>query len=266
MIKYILAAAAAAVICTSCEKELDFHYHDVAPQLVIEGNLTGDGASVSLTSTTPMDEPMDRNRLTDASVRLTDVTAGVTVSLTPDESGIYRDITPGAEGHEYRLEVERDGRTYTSTSVMGNEVELTDLQFKWIKMPYDYVAVLQVSFTDAASVGDYYWVRLYRNGEAYLWSVVGDHLAVNGVINEVIMTSRQDTEEEDDKKVLRDGDVVTVTVTSISEEMMDYLIALQSDSNGPRMFAGDFCLGYFLASPVTSGDITYRPDQMEEEK
>lgn len=254
----------ASLLCVSCEKELDFHYHDVEPQLVIEGNLTEVGAAVSLTRTTPMDEAMSQAKITDATVRLTDVTAGVATSLVPDASGVFKNVTPGIEGHEYRLDVTTGGNVYSSTSVMREPTELRGLEFRWIKMPYDYVAVLQVSFTDTPQAGDCYWVRLYRNGEAYMWSVLDDCHAVSGVIHEVIMTSRKDTEEEDDNTVLRDGDVVSVEVLPISLGMFDYLVALQSDSNGPQMFSGGFCLGYFLASPVAKGEITYRPDQMEE--
>lgn len=57
--RYIIVMLAAGTLCTSCEKELDFHYHDVEPQLVIEGCVTDEGTSVALTRTTPMDEPMN---------------------------------------------------------------------------------------------------------------------------------------------------------------------------------------------------------------
>lgn len=260
--KYIIVMLAAGILCTSCEKELDFHYHDVEPQLVIEGCVTDEGTSVALTRTTPMDEPMNPAKITDAAVRLTDVTAGETKSLQPDASGIFTDATPGIVGHEYRLDVATGGLTYTSTSIMRPRSEICGVEFQWIKMPYDHVAVLQVSFTDPSSAGDYYWVRLYRNGEAYKWSVLDDSRAVDGIINEVLMTSRMDINEEDDNAVLLDGDVVTVTVSAISREMADYLEALQSDSNGPCMFSGSFCLGYFLASPVAESEIVFRPDQM----
>lgn len=52
----------------SCEKELDFKYHDIEPQLVIEGILSQEGVRVSLTNTTPMDEKIEKNYLTDAEV------------------------------------------------------------------------------------------------------------------------------------------------------------------------------------------------------
>ena len=38
--RYIIVMLAAGPLCTSCEKELDFHYHGVEPQLVIEGGVT----------------------------------------------------------------------------------------------------------------------------------------------------------------------------------------------------------------------------------
>lgn len=191
------------------------------------------------------------------------MTAGETKSLQPDASGIFTDATPGIVGHEYRIDVATGGQTYTSTSIMRPHSEICGVEFQWIKMPYDHVAVLQVSFTDPSSAGDYYWVRLYRNGEAYKWSVLDDSRAFDGIINEVLMTSRMDIDEEDDNTVLLDGDVVTVTVSAISREMADYLEALQSDSNGPCMFSGSFCLGYFLASPVAESEIVFRPDQMD---
>lgn len=254
------------VALASCEKELDFQYHDVEPQLVIEGTTTDGGTRVSVTYTTPMDMPMNDTRLTDATVTLTDLTDGTSTRLSPDSKGYFTDNTPGVDGHEYRLDVSRDGKRYSAESLMRHKVDILGLEFQWIKMPYDYVAVLQISFTDDGTAGDNYWVRLYRNGEAYKWSLVTDNLADNGIINEVIMTSRKDIEAEDEKDVLLDGDEIRVEVIPVSLEMLDYLQAIQSDSNGPRMFAGDYCLGYYLAAEVSQSTIIFRPDEMTEFK
>ncbi|MDE6835901.1 MAG: hypothetical protein K2J03_02965, partial [Muribaculaceae bacterium] len=60
---------------TGCEKELDFKYHDLESPLVIEATLSQEGSNVRLTHTTPMDEPMQRGRLTDATVSITDLTS-----------------------------------------------------------------------------------------------------------------------------------------------------------------------------------------------
>lgn len=250
------------ILLTSCEKELDFKYHEVESQLVIEGNVTQDGTTVALTYTTPMGEPMNLTHLTDAEVTLTDLSEGSVITLSPDEKGVYADPTPGIPGHEYRIDINRDGKSYSASDLMRNPVEILSLEFQWVKMPYDYVAALKIMFTDDPGDNDCYWIRLYRNGEPYMWLQADDRSAVNGVITEAVRTSRKDISEEDDKTVLVEGDVVTATVSPVSRTMYDYLTALQSDSNGQRMFAGDFCLGYFLTAPVASTSITFHPDDL----
>lgn len=260
---YIVALCAATAL-TGCEKELEFEYRDIAPLTVVEGSLTDMEARVGLTLTTPMDEPMDRTRLTDAEVTLADMTSGETVALTADESGYFVSPAGGVTGHLYELTVSRQGAAYRATAVMQAPTRISAMEFQWIRMPYDDVAVLQVTFDDTpGEYGECYWVRLYRNGEPYKWSIVTDILAVDGHIDEVIMTSRKDIDEEDDDEVLRDGDIVTASVCRISRVMYDYLEAIGGGgSNGQPMFTGDFCLGYFLASPVWKESVTFRPDEI----
>lgn len=266
-LKLFAPAAIAAMMLVSCEKELDIKYRDIDPIPVIEGALTTGGATVVLTMTTPMDEPMDRTRLTDATVELADLTSGETVTLTPDTNGDYVSGTPGLPGHDYRLTVSRGETVYTSECRMLPAPEIAGMEFNWIKMPYDHVAVLQVLIADdPATTGDCYWVRVYRNGEIYRWTYVRDNLAEDGYIAEVIMTSRRDVSEEDDEDVLVDGDVVSATVTRISRAMYDYLEAISSDSNGPAMFAGDFCLGYFTAGGMAERSVVFRPADIPEYK
>lgn len=258
----IICAFLTAGLLMSCEKELDFKYNDIDPILVIEGALTQMGAEVSLTLTTPMDEPMQRGRLTDATVSITDLTSGEDFMLSTDSEGMYVADLKGEEGHDYRLTVERDGVVYTADSRMLPGVEITGMALSWIKMPYDEVAVLQVSFTDDPSTtDDCYWMRLYRNGEAYKWAELTDIFATDGRIDKVTMTTRRDLEEEDEADRLEEGDVVTATVVPVSRPFYNYLEALAvGNSNGPRMFEGGFCLGYFLAAPVATHEIVFHPD------
>lgn len=267
-LSYSVCAVVAVLTLSGCEKELDIDYHDIEPITVIEANLTQDGAAVTVTMTTPMDEPMDTRRLTDVAVTLTDKTMQQVFELEPDADGVYRNAVPGETGHEYQVTVERGAESFESCSTMLPMSEITALEFNWIKMPYDYVAVLQVTFDDRPDVKDeHYWVQLFRNGEAYMWSPVSDYLAVDGQINEVLMTSRKDVSEEDDESVLYDGDVVTVSVTPVSQAMYDYLVAISyGNSNGPAMFGGDFCLGYFNAAPVSTASIVFRPAEIPEYK
>ncbi len=263
---YILILLLGSMLA-SCEKELDFKYHDIPPIPVIEGSLLPDGIKVGLTMTTPMDEPMDLTRLTDAEITLRDLTADVTYTLSPDESGYFTAPVDGVIGHSYGLKIERNGSIYEIETEMYGPTEILSLEFNWIKMPYDQVAVLQCKFADVnQATGDCYWVKLFRNGEIYRWTQTDDRGALDGVITFTAMTSRRDTDEEDDEDVLFDGDVVTCSVSKISKEMYDYLEALQNDSNGPAMFTGDMCLGYFMATSPVEKSIVFHPDEIPDYK
>lgn len=251
------------LLLTACEKDLDLKYHYIEPLTVIEAELTPEGCKVGITLTTPMDEPMNLTRLTDADVTVSDLTSGEEYSLIPDDEGFFVDETPGIVGHDYRLTVTRNSQTFRMETTMFPPAEIIGLQFNWINMPYDQVAVFQGLFKDdISSEGDCFWVKLYRNGEIYMWNEIDDRGAVGGVGIFTTMTTRRDTDEENDKTVLHDGDVITMTLSPISRNMHDYLEALQNDSSGPILFSGDKCLGYFIATSPTAASITFHPDDI----
>lgn len=263
-----LVSVAMAVLAAGCEKELDFKYHDIEALTVMEGTLTESGADVTIRLTTPMDEPMDRTCLTDAQVTLSDLHTGERTVLTADDLGHYRSGAAGVPGHEYLLTVSRDGKEYTSASLMRRAPKIEGLEFKWISMPYDDVAALQVAFADSdpMAYGDCYWIRIYRNGEFYKWSTVQDDRAIDGILYDTVNTTRKDESAEDEDDLLVDGDEVRVTVAQVSKAFYDYLNAMSSDSNGPRMFQGDMCLGYFLAAGVSESAIVFHPDLIDHAK
>ena len=264
-ILHIIFIMLLALAFQSCKKELDIRYKDIEPITVIEGQLSLQDAAVRITMTTPMDEPMDSTLITDATVTLSDLTSGSSEALIPDRFGVFTGSGMGITGHQYELRVLCDGKSYTACCEMPAPADLLALEFNWMKMPYDRVAVLQVTFTDnSENEGDCFWVRLYRNGKAYMWNIVTDVYARDGIINDIFMTSRRDLDEEDEATALRDGDVVTASVSPISREMYDYLEAVSSDSNGPALYSGDFCLGYFLASPTVTSTITFHPAEIKD--
>ena len=263
MMKHFVYILLIALGLTSCERDFDLEYHDIDPLTVIEATLTADGARVSLTQTTPMDEPMDRTRLTDAIVTLTDLTADTEVRLTADADGYFVCAEGGIAGHLYRLTVERQGEKYEAETTMLAPTEILGMQFFWIDMPYDQVAVLQGQFADNPAVEDEcYWVKIFRNGEIYQWQEIDDRGAFGGVGTFTAMTSRRDTDEEDDSTVLYDGDVMTVEIYPITRLMHNYLEAIGNDSSGSAMFSGPRVLGYFMASTPAKASITFHPDEL----
>lgn len=263
------------VTLAACEKEIDFKYHDIPAIPVIEGVLTPEGIRVGITLTTPMDEPMDLTRQEVGRVSLTDMDSAESFSLLQDEEGYYSSDTPGIQGHRYRLEVENEGRLYSCETEMYGAIGIISAELAWIKMPYDDVAVLQVIYTDNPHVPEEcYWVRVYRNGKIYMWNTQSDRTAENGTMTFFAMTSRRDTEAEDEDDLLLDGDEVTIEISPISRTMHDYLEALGNDSSGPRLFTTeaisgattdtpDFCLGCFMATTSVSTTLTYHPDEIQ---
>ena len=247
-------------LLVSCEKELDFQYHDVDSQLVIEGTLSEEGCKVELSYTIPMDESFTQQSIADAEVTLIDLTDNINYPLIFD-NGSFNNEIPGIPSHDYKLSVSHKGRKFESACLMRNGVEILDLQFQWIKMPYDHVAVLEITSTVSETDGTCYWTRIYKNGEPYKWLMSHGSGAIEGKLNQTTFTTRQNP-EDDDKDTLEYGDILTVMVWPVSLDIYDYLVGISSDSNGPPMFSGDFCLGYFLAADPGESSIIFHPDEI----
>lgn len=258
------AAAIVVLALWGCEKELDFKYRDVPAIPVIEAYVDQSHADIAVGWTTPMDEPLDTLPAEGVLVTLTETGSGQNIALTRQPDGHFTAPVGYRPGAEYSLEVELDGKSFHASGTMAEAVTGLELEFGWIKMPYDHVAVLKTSFRDLHDEpGDRYWIRVNRNGEFYKWVVADDSGLSGGRVESVMMTSRMDTEKEDESDVLLKGDLVEVSVTPVSRAMADYLEAITSDSNGPAMFDGPLCLGYFLAAPVTSATILFDPGNMD---
>lgn len=246
----------------SCEKELDFKYHDIDPLPVAEGFLTEEGARVRLSVTTPMDNPMDTLPTTDASVSLEDLTDGTSYNLFPDEKGIFRSGVPGIIGHEYRLTMDRDGKIFSSTGIMNPPAEISEMVFDTYMMPYGKSLFLKISFRDPdPAPGTCFWIRTERNDTIWHWNLVTDHGAVDNTVTTIInLGALHDVPEDEDD--LRDGDRIRGIVAMIPHDLFQYFNAVSNDSSGPVMFSGGLCLGFFLPAATTSRTIVFSPSEL----
>ncbi len=261
---FIPACICLCLVAGGCQRIIELDYHDIDPIPVLEATLSQNGASLIITRTVPTDEKMDLTRFTDADVSIEDLTTQDIETMIVADNGEYMNSTPGIPGHSYRISVNWEGKNYSSTTVMTEPVEILGAQFHWIRMPYDQVATLQVFFTDTdPESGNYFWVRIFKNNDTYSWTLTSDAGAREGVIVETIRTSRRNPDDENDKSVMKKGDVITVKVTSISQQLFDYLTAIGNDNNGLPQYDGDFCLGYFMAAPVAETSIIFDPDSIE---
>lgn len=256
--RVIMPAIGVMLLTAGCKKELELDYRDIDPVLVVEANLGEGGATAVLTQTTPMDEPMNRTRLTDAVMTLSGAD-GVNEQLVAGADGVYSAAIVPTPGVSYRLEVERPGGfRAVSECVMQHRATIAEAGFSWISMPYDEVAVLSVYVNDPPERGDAYWLRVFRNGEVYAWVVADDRFALDGRLEMSMMTARRNPTDPDDEANLDDGDVLTISVAAIPPHVYDYLTRLSAHAvAGPTTFTGDFCLGYFLASTPSETSVTF---------
>lgn len=253
------------LIAPACQKDIDFEYHEIDPITVIEANLNTTSVSVIITETTPVDEPMNRTRYTDAEVVLTDLSTGSASALAPDDDGVYTDGKAGIPGHCYRLDVRRGAESFSSTCDMLMPAVIVDFQFIRIETPMVKAVAAQVAFVDPPDTrGDCFIVSFFRNGILFSRGTISDIQTTSAgiLIASCMAEAAGDIPEgvdysDDADRVLEDGDIMTATVTPVSRAYYDYIVALNSGSNGPLMFSGDFCLGYFLAAPESSISRTF---------
>lgn len=264
LLRYIFPVLA-AVAFSSCEKEIEFEYMDIPAQHVVQGLLTQEGVNVTITKTVPTDEPFNNDKVTDATLTVVDIDTKESYSLLPDEAGIFTCAGfSGQPGHEYELTVCIGEDVSSSTCRMLAPSEIVEAEFSWIDMTYDDVAVLKVLFTEDKDKLTSYWLRMYRNGEPYQSQVIQSRNAVDGLVTALLMTSRKNTAEENESVVLKEGDRIDIEVMPISQRIDSYFNSLNNgDYNGDRLFSGSFCLGYFLAAPVSRKQLIYHPDEIQ---
>lgn len=116
----------------SCEKVIDIDLNNAPPQVVIEANITNEPGpyKVTVTQSVPFSNDNVYPPVTGAIVKITDNTAGVSNILTEASPGVYlTGSIEGVEGRNYSLEVQANGKTYTSNSTMPANVLLDSVNF-----------------------------------------------------------------------------------------------------------------------------------------
>lgn len=250
----------------SCQKELDIDFQSAEQQLVIEATMNQNGTEVSITTTTPIDAPkIDTLRIKGAEVRLHDLTANNTETLSADQIGVYRSSTPGVVGHKYQLEVKHNGKNYSKMLTMAPAALGVRLDFGWMNMAGIRVALMQVSVFPYPEETYSYWVRIYRNGKHLAWICACGELVENGRISATMMVGTDPTQDSgmvNDSNAMQDGDLITAEVYTVPLGMEDYLNSVKNSTGAHSQFSGAFCLGYMVASPLLTTSTTFRPSQI----
>ena len=134
-IQYFTIAIFTLLIFTSCEKVIDVNIGNVDKKYVIEAQITDNtnSARVNLSQTINITDSNKFIGIENAEVFISE-NGKQPEKLTSAGGGVYRANMTGVPGSTYKLTVQVDGQTFTSTSTMPR------------KVPYDTLYVTERAF------------------------------------------------------------------------------------------------------------------------
>ncbi|MBC7912890.1 MAG: DUF4249 domain-containing protein [Pyrinomonadaceae bacterium] len=158
-------------ICTafcivSCEKVIDVQLKDASPLLVIEGIITNrtDSQYVKINQSVPFGESNTYPEVSNAVVTIQDGTGRV-FTLRERRPGFYmaRNFVAHS-GRTYKLKVEYEGKEYTASSTMPQQVNIDSLGVSVSSFFGEEQRTVQILFNDPPATKNYYRFLLRVNG------------------------------------------------------------------------------------------------------
>ncbi len=258
-IKFI-ALAILAHLLYSCTKVIDVDLNSTNPKYVIEGIITNEAKSFSVTikQSVNFSETNNYPKISGAIVTISD-NAGQNETLMEKSAGQY--VTSsilGIPGRTYQLNIKIGDKTFTASSTMPTLVVLDSLSIKKPSFGIGSKKVVHYNFNEPAIKGNNYKVDLYINGKLEdLATVFNDRLA-NGIKISSAFFS-QDIE-------YKLGDSVRVSLSNIDNGVFQYLFELSQLADGPNqagtpanptsnISGGAF--GYFSAQSISTKEIVF---------
>ena len=248
--KHILFALIVAATFSSCEDVIDLDLDNGKNQLVVDGFVNNDTSIqiIRLTSSAPYFSNVATPSENGASLRLIGPN-NITYNFISDGEGNYQydPKTLGAIdsiGFEYKLEINFNGSTYISTSVL-NPVPIID------SMPYDFEPsglgseegyYTQFYARDFAGRKDYYWIKPFRNGEPVYedptFIILSEDATFGGDSGDglvFIVPFRAIITDQGNPFVL--GDISSVELHSLNSDAYEFLDQLVNSSGNDGLFA-----------------------------
>lgn len=228
--KNIINIVCLAALLASCEKIIDLDYTENQSQIIIEGNITNEEGPyfVRITESIGISETGMNPTVDNAKVTIGD-DAGNSETLTPEGNGYYRTTSiQGEEGRSYFLTVDVDGQVYTAESTMPQNVPFDSIRVEELELfgelQYTFVPV----YHDPAEAGNYYRFKFALNNELLKQHLIQSDEIRNGQVNTLLLLI------DDEELELKAGDMVTLTMQCVDQNVGSYYRALVEMSNtGP---------------------------------
>ncbi len=250
----------------SCEKDIDLDYHQVDPLYVIEASISNEGTNVRISHTNNMDDNNGISDVTGTKVTLSD-DKGNKWDIPYTRNGFHRmPSLKGVPGTTYNIDVEIEGKHYTSTSTMQKAPKMNSFRFVWMKVGSERICFGDLKIQDIPNEDSWYYMHIYRNGVGHRWAVMRDEQNPNKELQQLFSFFHDGKTQE--KNQLNDGDELKILIRAIDQRSYDYLYSMQlmdnTGTNPVQNFSGG-CLGYFTAYNQITVYRTFYKEDVEEE-
>ncbi|HPI53055.1 MAG TPA: DUF4249 domain-containing protein [Chitinophagaceae bacterium] len=240
---------------SACTKVVKIDLNGEDPKYVIEGNISDavGPAVVKISRSVNFDQSNDFPKVSNAQVILSD-DAGHRDTLLQTVPGEYQALTlQGTPGRTYTLQVQVDGKQFTSISTMPYPTPLDTINV--LNFGFggpDQKALIPV-YKDSAGIKNYYRFIVYKNTERQDDIHINDDQFADGLVAQQPLFGRAE---------YKSGDEVTIAMQGIDYGAYLYFYSLLQNTGGGATPANPVsniqggALGYFSAHCITAKSIT----------
>ena len=251
------------ILLSSCKKDIEIDYHQVAPIYVVEASVSNEGMEARISQTNNMDDNSTTSNIDNAVVVVTG-SDGSSKTLTYSKNGIYKSSAVGVPGVEYTIDIQFDGHHFTSSSIMQKMPKINNFRFIRKKIVTENYQMGELLLQDIPNEDNWYFMHIYRNHLGYRWAVKRDDTNPNGELQQLFTFAR---EGSDDKDLLQEDDWLHIEIRAIDKKSYDYFYSMQiMDNTGtnpiPNFTGG--CLGYFSAYSQITYDCEFHEADVED--
>lgn len=252
----------------SCEKEIPLDYREVDQLYVAEACMTQDETRLRLSTTQNITDNDISGHIVEDAVAVLSCEGEVLDTLRYIGSGMYYSRARGRGTQTYTLDIETDGRHFTSTSTMQHAPQPVSFRFLWKKMLGRRYLFAELKLQDLPGEVNCYFMHIYRNGLGYRWAVLSDEHGPGQELQQLFHCCMEDDIRDGKSDALAENTDVTVEIRSIDRRAYDYFYSMQTmesaGTNPVRNFTGG-CLGYFSAFYAVKLNQTFHLSDVEEE-
>jgi hypothetical protein len=257
----IFAILPAVLAFTACEKIIDVELREAPSQLTIEASITNQPGPyyVKLSRTIGFQDPNNFPPVTQAVITISDNIGNEDV-LEEVSPGLYQtDSTEGIIGRSYRLIVRTEGKEYTASSTMPEQVELRDVTIEEGGFVGETENDVVVWFQDALGMKNHYRFVAWKNDLPFNRAYVFEDKGYDG---EYLRYSFEPDEDNEALKIASQ-DKVTVEMQGVDDDVYLYFLTLsQHTGEGPPTAPANpisnisgGALGYFSAHTISRKSI-----------